>query len=280
MKKIFVLAIAIAAVLALVGCKGKKETSGQVANTETVETEQAADSGTESAVRVTTSAADIDLTALIKQEAIFLGMFGDKHQKMGIAFLSMKKINDTQYAVTGKSKLENNIDGFSGTMEVEFVEERRDPVTLTALYGLKDGFEEVIGKAGGKYRLEEDRNQPSTGVFEGTFEMLYLRTDGDPRPSFFTDINASNIQVRIGFTGTWKSHRSGSTYSAIWGNDGDIFEPIGENTADGFYFEHNRDPEGEPKKARSSGWAYEMDSRQMEDSTQHPDYAEWHEWWK
>ena len=61
MKKIFILAIAIVAVLALVGCKGKKETSGQATATETVETEQAADSGTETTATATNFTRVIEL---------------------------------------------------------------------------------------------------------------------------------------------------------------------------------------------------------------------------
>ena len=53
--------LAIAAVLALVGCKDKKETGGQATATETVETEQAADSGTETTATATNFTRVIEL---------------------------------------------------------------------------------------------------------------------------------------------------------------------------------------------------------------------------
>ena len=71
MKKALILAIAVVAVMATVlGCKGKKETgapsgevaaSGQTANIETVETEQAADSGTETTATATNFTRVIEL---------------------------------------------------------------------------------------------------------------------------------------------------------------------------------------------------------------------------
>ena len=70
MKKALILAIAILAVSVLVGCTGKKETgapsgevaaSGQTANIETVETEQAADSGTETTATATNFTRVIEL---------------------------------------------------------------------------------------------------------------------------------------------------------------------------------------------------------------------------
>jgi len=262
--------------LAFTACNRK---SGTATEGETVEavTESSVSVGetatTEQIVIETMTNGHIDITKIIRQEAIFLGIFGDKYQKMGIAFLTITRINDTQFEVKGKSKLENNVNDFRGTIEVQSQEERRNPSPY--------GFEEIDGKAVGKYLFEEDRSQPSTGIFEGTFEIIYVLTGEDLRTSF-TNVSASDIQVGADFIGNWKSYRSGATYTANWGNL-NTFEPIRAGY-DGSVMIR--------EEYRSSGWAFELDrlpiyiesnwneNEAQEKIRNHPDYAEWFEWWK
>jgi hypothetical protein len=251
-------------VFSLAGCVKKDKTAAETAVThETAETED----GINTAVTAQTQTGqqenkDIDITNYVRQEAIFLGLFGDKYQKMGIAFLTIKRINDTQYEVTGKSQLDKICD-FRGTLEVEAME-----------------GDSSYGNATGKYLFEEDRNQTETGIFEGTFKIQWLLGE-DFRTGFgIVEKANSRFGVAASFTGNWKSYRTGAVFKAGWGNLREDFVPVaGWNPSD-FWIQ---------EEYRSSGWALEIDQYKyfMEDSSTaeerlkaHPDYRKWHEWWK
>jgi hypothetical protein len=228
---------------------------------------------------------NIDLTTIIRQEAIFLGWFGDKYQKMGIAFLTIKKINDTQYEVTGKSQLDK-VCNFSGILDVEFSKE--DRYAYSYFQGEEEIFsEDISGKATGKYLFEEDRSQTETGIFEGTFEIEWNK--GDNFRTLFTNIynKESSIIIGAAFTGTWKSHRTGTVFKAGWGNINPTSIPV-------IHWSNQHDWWIVNEEYRTSGWALEIDqdkyliedyltedySTAEERLKAHPDYRKWHEWWK
>jgi hypothetical protein len=212
-----------------------------------------------------------DITALIKQEAIFLGMIGDENRKMGIALLSLVRTDDKLYEVTGKSKVRDNICDFRGVMEVQSAE-----VGITTY----DSTEYFAGRIAGKYLFEEDRNQASTGVFEGTFEILW---NNENLPTYFTSIAHGEVEFNVGatFTGTWKSYRTGASRKACWSNLW-VCKPCCINDGQELWVDESN---------RSSGWALEIDRDKYlrenwdwkyatEKIKEHPEYLGWHEWWK
>ncbi|MDR3001610.1 MAG: hypothetical protein LBU89_10125 [Fibromonadaceae bacterium] len=149
-----------------------------------------------------------DITVLMKQEAIFLGMIGDESRKMGIAFLNVARTGDKQYEVTGKSKVRDNVCDFRGTMEV--LSAKVDIVT-------SDGIDYFDGAITGKYLFEEDKNQSGTGVFSGFFEIVW---NNENLSTYFTSIAHDHVEFNVGatFAGTWISYRTGATRKACWGN--------------------------------------------------------------
>jgi hypothetical protein len=213
-----------------------------------------------------------DITALMKQEAIFLGMIGDEKRKMGIAFLTIVRgADDKLWEVTGKSKVRDNICDFRGIMEVQSA--KVDVSTY-------DGTDFFYGTITGKYLFEEDRNQSGTGVFEGTFEIEWNNVN---LSTYLTSIAHGEVEFEVGatFTGTWKSYRTGAIRKACWGNLPEC-KPCCVNDGQELWI---------AEEYRSTGWALEIDwdkylsenwdyDSATEKIKEHPEYLGWFEWWK
>ena len=134
-------------------------------------------------------------------ERDFLGCIGDEKQKMGIVFLSTIKIGETEYEVTGKSKVKNNICDFTGTMEVlDLVFEDGNPSQIASIYG--------------KYHFKEDENQPHSGEFEGEFSIFWSDNDR----TIFSVGNRYGEEIHVDFNGTWTNYQTSASKFALWGN--------------------------------------------------------------
>jgi len=277
----FTLIIGLAFIFTFNSCTRSKGSSETAPQTETPEASTATETATPETAQetvptiepTTTTRENIDLkTILNKQETEFLGGFGDDFYKIGIVFTSITKKNNSLYEVTGKSKLKGNICDFKGTMEVE---SSKESVTD---YGWLIGID---GHITGKYLFEEDRNQPETGRFEGTFSIVWHRGEMG-LPIIFTHISdRTDFDVAATFDGVWKSYRSVLTEKTIWSNNQYSFPFGGGSQLEPTILE----------KYRSKGWALEIDERPHgnpwsiifidgKNPTKHPEYAEWFEWWK
>ncbi|MCL1938384.1 MAG: hypothetical protein FWF52_08335 [Candidatus Azobacteroides sp.] len=207
---------------------------------------------------------DIDIAKLFGSEKEFLGMLGDEVQRMGIVFLSTKRIDDHKYEVIGKSKVKNNICDFKGIIEAQYVVES----------GLEnwDG-NNADGKIIGKYNLAEDKKQSGTGVFEGTFEIYWTDNTGKMA---IAEIWYTASPYTVLFDGTWKSYRTGASKKACWSDYRACF-PAGFNVSDG--------PDLIPdEKYRSKGWGYLIDMFSFDEKTkergQNEYKVQWEDWWK
>jgi hypothetical protein len=208
----------------------------------------------------------IDLTKLLKEELSFDGMIGKDVQRMGIVFLSIVRINKTEYEVIGKSKVKNNICDFKGIIEAQSV--------ITS--DIDSGYSEtstVDGRVTGKYLFYEDKSQSGTGTFEGTFVIYWAYYDSiiDIADLWYT---ASDYTIL--FDGTWKSYQTGNIKNACWSDYKGCF-PDDFNRSDG--------PDLIPdEKYRSSGWGPEIDlwsfDKEKEEKAAKELSEKWRNWWK
>jgi hypothetical protein len=203
----------------------------------------------------------IDLMDILKKETVFVGNIGNEMQKMGVVFLSTVKKTDVEYEVTGKSKVKDNICDFKGTVEVQSSGEE----FFT--------HEELVwseGNISGKFLLKEDRNQSSTGEFEGTF---YFQWGGNTNTIF--DIGERHsAEIEVKFDGNWKSYRTGASRRTSWGNSERVL-PGGFNDGQEYI---------RAKNYRSIGWGSYFDRNDedegMREKAEKEYRAEWVEWWK
>jgi hypothetical protein len=201
--------------------------------------------------------AKIDLTEIFKRETYFIGSIGDEEQKMGIVFLSTVRMNDTEYRVTGISKVRDNIRGFEGTIEVQGVGEL-----------FYDGWAE--GRVDGKYQFKADRNLSSTGEFEGTFNLQW---GGNTK--IVHDIGKRHsTEIEVTFRGNWRSYVTGAIRKTSWGNSQWLL-PGTFNDGQ----EYTR-----AENYRSIGWGSyfdrQDDDEQIRQKAVREYREEWFEWWK
>jgi len=176
---------------------------------------------------------------------------------MGIVFLSTVRMNDTEYKVTGISKVRDNIRGFEGTIEVQ-----------NAVEGFYDGW--VEGGLDGKYQFKADRNQTSTGEFEGTF---YIQWGGNTNTVH--DIGKRHsAEIEVAFAGNWTSYTTGAVRRTNWGNS-EWLLPGTFNDGQ----EYTR-----AENYRSIGWGSYFDrydgDEEVRQKAEKEYREEWHEWWK
>ena len=207
----------------------------------------------------------IDVSKFWGNERDFFGKIGSKQQKMGIVFLSTRRISEKEYEVIGKSKVKNNICDFKGIMEVQQIDfESDDP--------------SVVSSIGGKFRFYEDKNQSNTGEFEGEFSIswyenydIYLDI-GSGRPDVYN--KDSRLPTVVEFRGTWKGYNSTTKSTVRWGNEEHVF-PGSWNDGQEFTL---------AKNYREIGWGPFFDRKSSDEETRKKAEAEyqklWVNWWK
>jgi hypothetical protein len=207
---------------------------------------------------------NIDATKLLGKEMNFQGMIGDDIQMMGIVFLSTTRINRSEYEITGKSKVRNNICDFKGIQSV----------TGTELESGEDSPNMVDGKIAGKYCFYEDNNQSGTGFFDGVFEIYYAYYSDSIIG--LADIWYTQSDYTILFDGNWKSYRTGKIKKACWSDYKACF-PTDFNTSDG--------PDLIPnEKYRAKGWGWIIDIYSSDTGkrkkAEREFHEEWENWWR
>ena len=97
----------------------------------------------------------------------YQGTIGDNNQRIEIRFVSVSKINDTTYSVTGKSKVKSNICDFSGKLLIQ------NSMELDNKRMECEGPDYSSGFLSGKYELNENETQSHVGLFLGDFKSMY-----------------------------------------------------------------------------------------------------------
>lgn len=137
----------------------------------------------------------------------FQGVIGSKNQRIEMRFTSIAKLNDSTYAIKGKSKVNSNICDYYGELSVKkafsFDENNIDC----------DGPEAFSGYLLGKYELYEDKTQKHVGQFEGEFKTFFSELD-----KVFVVAEGLYSQEGISeFKGTWKEYNKNISKYCSWG---------------------------------------------------------------
>lgn len=149
-------------------------------------------------------------TRLIKPEPI--GYIGNKYQRFYIHFSSVKKGENNQYVIEGKTRVKNNVCNFNGVIDIK---ESR----VGNIEWIIDSLEYYnTGIIKGTYSLKEDSTQVHSGILNGNFELcFYIDKSNNIR------YNALNLGVSDGFynnqfNGTWISYDNKISLKCCWGD--------------------------------------------------------------
>lgn len=159
-----------------------------------------------------------DCSSLLKgdRNAITVGFIGSNYQRFQLKFLTITKKEGNTYTVEGKSKVQNNICRFSGTITIT------NAKILEAMHwGLDDEFKNKgIKKQGvliANYEFFEDSVQQYSGKFEGVLSIQwYIDSEGKLK---LDDIESYSDSYRNNqFVGTWKSYKKQFEKTCNWGD--------------------------------------------------------------
>ncbi|GAF05982.1 hypothetical protein [Saccharicrinis fermentans] len=154
--------------------------------------------------------------ALIGRKNFNIGFIGVSKKRLEIEFLSSVKNtrNENKYFISGQTTVANNLRSFHGIISIDTVY-----INSRIKYGIEDGMTDSIVKQGfiiGRYEFYENKNETSTGFFEGIFfNMWFLDTNGIIRfdgLEDFSDSYCNNL-----FKGTWTSYKTEKTVPCNWG---------------------------------------------------------------
>jgi len=178
----------------------------------------------------------------MRRRAEILGFIGDNYQRLHVRFISIiqNPFNPYEYFAYGKTKVEENIRSFQGTIKItkaRLYDETDTPVDVFELPDYKQGYveSEVI--------LFEDSKEESTGFFSGKLTTGFLIDDrGEFRYAaimFYSDWFNNNQ-----FVGIWTSYHTNLTKRAHWGDwripeSGDLDIGAGEFSVNPKYYAKN-----------------------------------------
>lgn len=138
-----------------------------------------------------------------------LGYIGENFQRFRIHFISViqNPYNKLQYFVYGKTKVEENICSFQGSI---FINES-STYNEGDIPMLKQGFVK------GQYEFFEDSHQKGTGILRGDLRTdFYIDEDGNLK--YDALVFAADGFQNNQFEGTWKSYNSASLKKCNWGD--------------------------------------------------------------
>jgi hypothetical protein len=135
----------------------------------------------------------------------YLGYIGDNYQRLHIFIETVGKISETQYQISGSSRVKSNECNFKGTITQqtirEFTEEEFE-------YGVDECMKGKFLRQGiivADFLLEEDQNQKGSETFQGTLQTKwYVDLNNELKYDDIRDYadNYANNQ----FWGTWTSY--------------------------------------------------------------------------
>lgn len=137
----------------------------------------------------------------------YQGTIGENNQRIEIRFVSVSRISDTIYSVTGKSKVNSNICDFSGKLQIQKAMEL-DGKNLEC-----EGPDYSSGFLSGKYELNENETQSHVGQFLGDFKTMYDKTSN----GFVVSSGWYGQDGVSVFIGEWKDYKNDTPKYCSWG---------------------------------------------------------------
>jgi hypothetical protein len=140
------------------------------------------------------------------QMSFDMGYIGSNYQRLYMTFEKVLKKNATEYEVSGFSQVKQNVCNFKGTLKI------------TEFNQLKT-FSEYCDNEGyllGEFKLTEDANQSSSGIFQGIFFIKWYVADNKLR---IDDWREGGVAIAYNnlFYGEWTSNLKKTTKDVCWG---------------------------------------------------------------
>ena len=153
-----------------------------------------------------------------KDQNIVYGIIGDNYQRIDIKLVQVEKniLSPQEYFVYGISTVRNNKTSFVGKIKIDSIQK-----IVSANFGVDDSYKDseikYQGLINAKYSFFEDRENPTSGYFEGKLQTLfYIDKDNKVR---YNDINSySDGYFNNAFVGLWKKYSSNLTKICNWGD--------------------------------------------------------------
>jgi hypothetical protein len=187
-----------------------------------------------------------DFSSLLIPRSQFLGYIGDDYRRLRIRINNVHRKPDREnlYLVTGVSEVagapgEFPYNDFRGTITVVQVREYK-----SMHYGVDEFYKSERPKAEGvligRYRFEEERSRPNSGVFEGIVTLNWVLDRYGVVQYDDIESQSSDNYRNNQYVGTWTSFISGKTKIANWGEQripfsGDLDMGAGEFSANPKY---------------------------------------------
>ena len=164
-----------------------------------------------------------DISSLLVPRSQFLGYVGGNYRRLYIQFNNVHRDGAAPeiYLVSGVTRVhggpvEDFGTAFRGTITVLQIRE-----FTNFHYGGDDLYKEMHPQAEGvlvaRYRFEEDRNHPSSGVFEGVVTVGWLLDRFGVLQYDDIDLGSRDSYSNNQYVGTWTSSKGGSPIAANWG---------------------------------------------------------------
>lgn len=138
-----------------------------------------------------------------------IGYIGDDFQRFHIHFISIIQNwnNKTEYFISGKTKVKENICNFNGVLNVRAIR----------LFQPSDSKKYRQGIITGDYIFFEDSMQKGSGMFKGVFTSYFI-LDKQGKLHYDALSLIADGYKNNQFEGTWKSYATGKEKKCNWGD--------------------------------------------------------------
>jgi hypothetical protein len=137
----------------------------------------------------------------------FQGTIGDNNQRIEIRFISISKMSDSVYFVTGKTKVNSNICDFKGRLLIQ------NSYKLDSNNFECEGPDYSSGLLSGKYELNENEAQSHVGQFLGDFKTMYDKTSS----GYIVNTGWYGQKGVSEFIGDWTDYKKDIPKYCSWG---------------------------------------------------------------
>jgi len=151
------------------------------------------------------------------------GIIGDSFKRIRIKFINIIRDTSDQriYNVYGKSKVDNTICEFQGTISLtEIIEYEYNPKIDSTRFQYDEFYNSDIlsrGHLEADYEFFENKDQRNSGVFKGKlYSFWYLSRENDR--IYYGPTEPSDGYTNNNFIGTWQSYKSGVKKICNWGD--------------------------------------------------------------
>lgn len=195
-----------------------------------------------------------------------IGFIGNNYQRLYMKYISIIKITDTTYSITGKSKVKSNVCPFRGEirlLHIRIIEEKRRQSQYNAAREHDD--DDAMERSSKKrymllahYYFAEDSTSKGAGVFEGVLRTNFYIDKGTVHYNDF-DLSYSDNFSNNQCVGTWTSYITGVSKKCNWGEfripySGDLDIGAGEFSPNRKYWENGWDNYHEAVKQCVDVW--------------------------